>query len=259
MERAGREALEAALGTGAFSGEYVSARVAEGVLLCEDVLAVPPVPVEVLVRSEALRDRRNCEPRSVTELAMLCRLACLRFCGVACTLEGNSYWSRAGGGVSSSVLGAGGILSVGGVVEAARVADDAEGLCPLDLPPKNEGRREKRPCEAGVVEVAVVLVMLLVGSAMVEGSQRSGALPSDQGVFHVTARHSSARPAGAVTAGCLRWQGDGCGRGRDRALAGEVVMGALEVVDVTEVMEGSRCRGLEAAETWALQRLQTLL
>jgi hypothetical protein len=45
--------------------------VAEGVLLCEDVLAVP---VDVLVRRETLPDRRNDEPISVTEDAMECLL-----------------------------------------------------------------------------------------------------------------------------------------------------------------------------------------
>ena len=113
----------------------MSARVAEGSLLCEDdVLAVPS---DVLVRSEADRERRSEEPRSVTEDAMLCLLllACLRRCGVVGTLGGNWYWSGSRGGVSSSGLR----LSVGG--------DKVDGacLCPLFFPPKNEGRREKMP------------------------------------------------------------------------------------------------------------------
>ena len=117
----------------------MSARVAEGVLLCEDdVLAVPS---EVFVRSEADRDLRSWEPRSVTDDAMLCLLlACLRLCGVVGTLGGNWYWSAWRGGVfSSSVLAAGVVLSVGG--------DSVDGvcLCPLVFPPKNEGRREKMP------------------------------------------------------------------------------------------------------------------
>lgn len=116
----------------------MSARVAEGVLLCEDdVLAVPS---EVFVRSEADRDLRSWEPRSVTDDAMLCLLlVCLRLCGVVGTLAGNSYWSDSRGGVFSSLLAAGVILSVGG----DRV--DSVCLCPLLFPPKNEGRREKMP------------------------------------------------------------------------------------------------------------------
>jgi hypothetical protein len=120
----------------------VSARVAEGSLLCEDdVLAVPS---DVLVRSEADRERRSEEPRSVTDDAMLCLLllACLRRCGVVGTLGGNWYWSGSRGEVSSSglVLAATGVrLSVGG----DRV--DSACLCPLFFPPKNEGRREKMP------------------------------------------------------------------------------------------------------------------
>jgi hypothetical protein len=61
----------------------------EGVLLCEDVLAVP---AEVLVRIEALRDRRKDEPMSVTDEAIECLLVCLRFCGVVGTLGSVSYW-----------------------------------------------------------------------------------------------------------------------------------------------------------------------
>lgn len=97
MEREGLDALAAALG--AFSGEYVSARVAEGFLLCEEVLAVP---AEVLVRSEALRDLRNCEPISVTELAMESLLACLRRGGVVGTFGGSSYWLAKRGSASGT-------------------------------------------------------------------------------------------------------------------------------------------------------------
>jgi hypothetical protein len=118
--------------------------VAEGVLLCEDVLAVP---VEVLVRNEALREDRNCEPRSVTEEAMLCLLPCLRLGGVECNCGILSYSSAGGGGVSSSLLvDAGGRLSVGGVVDAMRETEEVDCLCPLLFaPPNREGRREKRP------------------------------------------------------------------------------------------------------------------
>jgi hypothetical protein len=189
MESAGREALPTALGTAAFSGEYVSARVAEGVLLCEDD-DVLPVPSDVLVRSEADRDRRSCEPKSVTEEAMLCLEACLRFCGVVGTLAGNWYWSGTGGGVFSSLLdAAGGIVSAAGMYVFAfeTVRDRAEGdcLCPLLFPPKKEGRREKMPCE----DVAEWSAML----------RRPALLPkcgatSDQGLFHL--QDPGVRPAG---------------------------------------------------------------
>jgi len=154
MESAGRPALAPALG--AFSGEYVSARVADGVLLCEDVL----VPAEVFVRSEALRDRRSDEPMSVTELAIECLLACLRFCGVVGTFDGCSYWLGTRGGAS-----AGGRLSAGGVVllvvrDCERVDEDCL-WCPLvDFPPKKEGRREKRPVELVVLDVWSAMFVL---------------------------------------------------------------------------------------------------
>lgn len=107
MDRAGRAgALEAV------SGECESARVDDGVLLCEeDVL---------LVRSEALR-------AIVTELAMDRRLG-----GVAGAF---SYWLAMGRGASSSTGGRL-RLRVGGVVE-----DGVLGC----FPPKMDGRREKRP------------------------------------------------------------------------------------------------------------------
>jgi hypothetical protein len=127
--------------------------VADGVLLCEDAL----VPAEVLVRREALRDGRSDEPMSVTELAIECRLACLRFCGVVGTR----------GAPSGAVgLAARGTVSSGGVVRVWDCDWDCDwvwvwereerpGLWPLEpLPPKKEGRREKRPVEFDVVEGA---------------------------------------------------------------------------------------------------------
>jgi hypothetical protein len=83
MERAGREAGGPAV-VAFFSGENESARVAEGVLLCEDWVPVE----EVLVRSEALRERRSVEPMSATDEEMLCREACRRRGGVAGTFGG---------------------------------------------------------------------------------------------------------------------------------------------------------------------------
>jgi hypothetical protein len=99
----------------AFSGEYVSARVAEGVLRCEDVLAVP---ADVLVRRELLRERRNDEPMSVTEAAMECLLVFLRCCGVEGTLASGAYWLATRGVTSGAgagaAVGAGGRLRTGG-------------------------------------------------------------------------------------------------------------------------------------------------
>jgi hypothetical protein len=181
IESAGREALPTALGTAAFSGEYASARVAEGVLLCED--DVLPVPSDVLVRREAERDRRSCKPRSVTEDAMLCLLACLRFCGVVGTLAGELYWSETRGGVFSPLLDAtGGTVGASGegVFVLDVVRDREEGVClwPLLFPPKKEGRREKMFCE----DVEDWSAMLLVPGMC--SCQKCGA-GSDQGLFHL--------------------------------------------------------------------------
>lgn len=149
----------------------MSARVAEGVLLCEDdVLAVPS---DVFVRSEADRDLRSWDPRSVTDEAMLCLLlACLRRGGVAASLAGNSYWPASRGGVFSPVLAAGVMLSEGG----ARV--EGVCLCPLLFPPKNEGRREKRPWALAVLDDAWSAMLVAHVLSSVVG------LPSDQGLFH---------------------------------------------------------------------------
>lgn len=164
MESVGREPLVAALGV--FSGEYVNARVADGVLLCEEVLVVP---AEVLVRRDALRDRRRDEPMSVTEDAIECLLACLRCCwGVVGALGLSSYWLGTRG-VSSGVV-TGGRLIAGGeavVVVVVRVyVYESEArepfACPLlPLEPKKEGRLEKRP------ELAAAEVLLGVLSAIV--------------------------------------------------------------------------------------------
>jgi hypothetical protein len=156
--------------------------VAEGVLLCEDVL---PVPEDVLVRIDALRDLRNDEPMSVTDDAIECLLACLRFCGVVGTLGLVSYWLAVRGVCSGAVaLGAGGRTSAGGVLVRAKERDERGWClaCPLPLLLKNEGRREKRP---GAVAVELVVD---VRSAIVHAST-GGALPIirvGQGLVAVT-------------------------------------------------------------------------
>jgi hypothetical protein len=182
MERVGLEALAAAA-VGAFSGEYVRARVAEGVLRCEDVL---PVPADVLVRRDALRDRRKDEPMSVTDDAIECLLACLRFGGVVGTLGLVSYWLGSRGGSSGVVrLGAGARLRAGGEMALAAVwemerEERAALACPLGpLEPKKEGRLEKK---LGVA-CACALDSLTAWSAIVHMSTvrsqggGSGALP----------------------------------------------------------------------------------
>lgn len=137
------------------------ARVAEGVLLCED-------EADALVRSEADRDLRSVDPRSVTDEAMLCLLlACLRRGGVAASRAGNSYWSSWRGGVFSPGLAAGVMLSWGG----ARVEFVCLCPCPLVLPPKNEGRREKRPW----LELSAMLVAHVL-SQRCGATERSGAV-----------------------------------------------------------------------------------
>ena len=153
-ERTGREAFEgAAGGPGAFSGEWARARVAEGVLVCED--DVLRVLSDVFVRSEAERDERSWEPRSVTDEAMLCLLEWLRRCGVVGRWTDNSYWSASRGGVASParLAAAGWRLSVGGGCWAGACETDEtdEAACwrdARDLPPKKEGRREKMLCVA---------------------------------------------------------------------------------------------------------------
>jgi hypothetical protein len=118
MERAGRVGGAVALVWGGFfSGERESARVAEGVLLCEDeVLLV--LPLESLVRSEALRERCSWEPMSPMVDEMLCREPCLRRGGVVSTLDGNwnSYWFGTRRGLLAEG-DAGGRLMVGGSVD----------------------------------------------------------------------------------------------------------------------------------------------
>ena len=88
MERAGRVGADGALACGAFfSGERESARVAEGVLLCEDdVLLV--LPLESFVRREALRERCSWEPMSPMVDEILWRETCLWRGGVVRTLDG---------------------------------------------------------------------------------------------------------------------------------------------------------------------------
>lgn len=106
IERVG---LDAAGGTAeaCFSGEKDSARVADGVLLCEED------EPEVVVEKD--RERRNCEPISATDEEMLCREACLLRGGVAGNLGGGSYKLGTSGWTST-------VLVEDGVVE--RSCDD---------------------------------------------------------------------------------------------------------------------------------------
>lgn len=106
------------------------------------------MPVDVLVRRDALRDRRNDEPMSVTEDAIECLLACLRCCGVVGTLALVSYWLATGRGLSGAAWLGVGRVSAGGektVVFAWEMErEEREALaCPLG-PLKKEGRREKK-------------------------------------------------------------------------------------------------------------------
>lgn len=122
---------------------------AEGVLLCEDVLAVP---AEVLVRREALRDLCSCE-LWVVELTVDTELL---------------PWAPAGSrGVPAGAVTVG-KLSVGGEVlvsarEKAWEMEARAALCLLLglLPPKMEGRREKKPLveAVGVVGSAISLAV----------------------------------------------------------------------------------------------------
>jgi hypothetical protein len=146
MERAGREAAGRAFAEGAFSGEK-DARVAEGVLLCEDC-----VPLEVLVRKEAERERRNVVPMSATEDEMECLDACLRRGGVVSTFGGNSYWlgkRGLGWSVRLELDEEGGGFGWGGGVVALDREGSAPCLLDLERPPKNEGRRVKMLLELG--------------------------------------------------------------------------------------------------------------
>ena len=84
---------------GFFSGERESARVAEGVLLCEEVWEMLlALPDESFVRMLALRERWRVVPRSPRVEEMLCREeACLRRGGVERdepegSLLAGSYW-----------------------------------------------------------------------------------------------------------------------------------------------------------------------
>lgn len=152
MERVGREGGAVALACGGFfSGEREreGARVAEGVLLCEDeVLLV--LPLESLVRSEALRERCSWELMSPMVDEMLCRETCLWRGGVVSTLDENwnSYWFGTRGGLLAEG-DAGGRLMVGGNGDVCgRLVGVLGGLC---RPPKKEGRREKMPWLDGFV------------------------------------------------------------------------------------------------------------
>lgn len=100
MERVGRELEEVVGGTleawSGFSGEKERASVPEGVFLCED----EDVFAELLVRSEAERERRNVAPMSATEDEMLCRDECLlRRGGVSGNFGGMADWSTGEGGL----------------------------------------------------------------------------------------------------------------------------------------------------------------
>lgn len=167
MDSAGREdGARALVEESFFSGEIEAARLAEGVLLCEDVRDVLEVlPLESLVRRLALRERCNCEPKSPMVDEMLCREACLRRGGVVCTLDGNSYWLGTRGGGSPSR----GRLMVGAVV-VRRSGGTAVGVLGVLCfpPPKKEGRREKMLDWAWVwAEEVSVVVEVESASAMV--------------------------------------------------------------------------------------------
>jgi hypothetical protein len=135
-----------------FSGDKEVARLAEGVLLCEDVRDVEAllvVPLESFVRRLALRDRCRVVPISPSVDEMLWRDACLRRGGVEGGFGGNSYWL--GSRASASPMGdTGGRLMVGGeaAVRAGGGRCEAVGVLGgfLCLPPKKDGLREKMLC-----------------------------------------------------------------------------------------------------------------
>lgn len=191
-------------GAGAFSAS-ARASVAEGVLVCDedDVLRVLD---EFVVRSEAEREVRSWEPRSVTDEAMLCLLTWRRrwgvvgcWCLVGSSAESwgggvfNLLGTAASGAAASAELvmgGAGWTWSWGGAVSAGAAWEwerDEAAPC-LEavrcLPLKKEGRREKMPCWC-------CCVCWWRGrcwwwwSAMVSwrhpASQQGWGLPSDQG------------------------------------------------------------------------------
>ena len=132
MDRAGREAGWTArpLDVEGFSGESEAARVAEGVLLCEDVREVDVllvVPEESFVRRLALLLRWMVVPMSPRVEEMLWRDACLRRGGVEGAGAAKSYWL--GKRVSASPMGETGrrLMAGGGDAAAARAA--SEGSC----------------------------------------------------------------------------------------------------------------------------------
>jgi hypothetical protein len=145
MERAGRVGAAGALVCGpGFSGERERARVAEGVLRCEeDVLLVLLVlPLESLVRRESLRERCSWAPMSPMVEEMLWRATCLWRGGVVSTFGGKWNSCCESGGGLLAVGDVGGKLMVGGT------ADELRGSCVGVLgercrPPKKEGLREK--------------------------------------------------------------------------------------------------------------------
>jgi hypothetical protein len=160
--------------------------VAEGVLLCEDELAVP---AEVLVRRELLRDRRNDEPMSVTDDAIECLLVFLRCCGVVGTFTGGSYWLgtrgvTSGAGAGAAVV-AGGRLGAGGGCWITAWARGYESEARTDLVlllPKKD--REKRPDELAVLDEVSIVWRACPGSGMVGLSQGfvQGAIAGSRGV-----------------------------------------------------------------------------
>lgn len=107
------------------------------------------MPLSVLVRSEALRERRNVAPMSPPSDEMLCRDACLRRGGVEGNLGRASDWWF--GGV--------------GLLEPVAVAVGFGSLLCLWLP-KKEGRLLKSPWDWDEVES----VGGTDGSNMVQGS-----------------------------------------------------------------------------------------
>lgn len=167
------------------------------------------MPLEVFVRSEALRERRNVVPMSATEDEMLCREACLRRGGVEGTLGGDSYWLGRRGWPSGGLDGK---WSWGGVRVRAWAWAWTWGalLGPLFLPPKKEGRLLKMLPPVAVVEdvescwSAMVSPVPTLGRRGVRTTERSGVLPN--AAFAFAARREMRGPAPhAPVCDWLRW------------------------------------------------------
>lgn len=139
MERAGRDAVVLALDPAFLSGEKDSARVADGVLLCED-----EVRDESLVRKEALRERLSVVPISATEVEMLCLEPCFLRGGVDGTIEGAAKTKPVDASPVFSTegrsLGLGGVMFLPptGVLDALFLPLKKEGLLKKLLPWEEE-------------------------------------------------------------------------------------------------------------------------